>query len=301
MTNRHLPPIHRLLKPLLATILIFSLLLSVSPSALAARTGGRMGGGNFRPRTYQVAPRSSHNGGYYPTPRGGGIGFPFLIPFLFSGGGLTGLLSLFVLLAVANSLLQTWRNRPTDQESSPNPEVVVSRLQVGLLAQARELQADLENLGQQVDTSTPTGLAKLLQESSLALLRHPECWVYAGSTSQKLRLDSAEAQFNRYSLAERSKYSQEAFIAAGRSPGLMPIPRNDQGGYIVVSILVASRGRSSLPEVRDSAGLQAALTQLGGGAATDLLAVEVIWTPQAPGDVLSADDLLVGYPDLKLI
>jgi uncharacterized membrane protein len=32
-----------------------------------------------------------------------------------------------------------------------------------------------------------------------------------------------------------------------------------------------------------------------------LLAIEVLWAPQAEGDTLTADDLLAEYADLKLV
>ena len=38
---------------------------------------------------------------------------------------------------------------------------------------------------------------------------------------------------------------------------------------------------------------------LGAVPASDLLALEVIWQPDAEGDVLSADELITAYPQLK--
>jgi uncharacterized membrane protein len=32
-----------------------------------------------------------------------------------------------------------------------------------------------------------------------------------------------------------------------------------------------------------------------------LLAVEVLWTPQAEGDTLTTNDILAEYPNLKLV
>jgi uncharacterized membrane protein len=43
------------------------------------------------------------------------------------------------------------------------------------------------------------------------------------------------------------------------------------------------------------------LRQIGGVSSEQLLAVEVLWTPQANGDTLTADDMLAGYPDLRSI
>ena len=49
----------------------------------------------------------------------------------------------------------------------------------------------------------------MLQEATLALLRHPEYWVYGATESQKASLDAAEAKFNQLSLTERSKFTDE--------------------------------------------------------------------------------------------
>jgi uncharacterized membrane protein len=43
------------------------------------------------------------------------------------------------------------------------------------------------------------------------------------------------------------------------------------------------------------------LNQIGSLPASDLLAIEVVWTPQADGDSLSSDDIMAHYPDLKLV
>ena len=59
--------------------------------------------------------------------------------------------------------------------------VSIALLQVGLLAGARELQDDLNRLALAADTGSSAGLSKLLQETTLSLLRHPEYWAYAAS------------------------------------------------------------------------------------------------------------------------
>jgi len=80
-----------------------------------------------------------------------------------------------------------------------------SRLQVGLLAEGRSLQTELNRIAETADTNSE-GRTEVLQEASLALLRHPE-YVYAGSTTQQ-----AQAQLKPSStvwLGERSKFTEE--------------------------------------------------------------------------------------------
>lgn len=217
MRNKLLSAMKPLLKSLFLFGLVITLALGHADGALAARSGGRIGGGSFRAPSRTYAPPSRTyappgGGGYYPYP-GGGFGFPFVIPFLGIGGGFGGLFTILIFLAIANFLVQSFRRVGSGEieevDYSSNPAVSVTRLQVGLLAEGRGLQADLNQIAETADTNSAAGRAEVLQETSLALLRHPEYWVYAGSETQQARLASAEAQFNRLALAERSKFSEE--------------------------------------------------------------------------------------------
>ncbi|MBE8966578.1 DUF1517 domain-containing protein [Nostocales cyanobacterium LEGE 12452] len=323
------------IKPLLKTFLALSLVLALAlghaDGALAARSGGRIGGGSFRapssrtytPRTY--APPGG--GGYYPGGGygggfGGGFGFPFLLPFWGIGGGFGGLFSILIFFAIANFLLQTFRRvssgETAEADYSSNSPVSVTRLQVGLLAQARELQNELNHIAETADTNTPEGRAEILQEASLALLRHPEYFVYAGGGTQQASLNSAESQFNRLSLAERSKFSEETLSnvnnqlrAALAKDALPPAGELDNptrlftegpGEYIVVTLLAATLGKFDIPTAINSADeLRQALRQIGSIPSDKLLAIEVLWTPQAENDTLTSDDVLANYPDLRLV
>jgi uncharacterized membrane protein len=43
------------------------------------------------------------------------------------------------------------------------------------------------------------------------------------------------------------------------------------------------------------------LSKLGAVSSDRLLAVEILWTPQAAGETLTADEVVAEYPDLVLI
>ncbi|TAE61345.1 MAG: DUF1517 domain-containing protein [Nostocales cyanobacterium] len=315
-----LKKIQRICKPLLKTVFVFGLVLVLALShadgALAARSGGRIGGGSFRmPSSRTYAPRTTPRaGGYYP---GGGFGFPFLLP-LWGFGGFGGLFGIFIFLAIANFLVQTFRNVTSeageDVGYSTNPTVSVTRLQVGLLAQARDLQTELNRIAETADTNTPTGKAEILQEASLALLRHPEYWVYAGGGTQQAKLNAAESQFNRLSLAERSKFREETLsnvnnqlksVLSQELPGSVDNPTRliteGPGEYIIVTLLAATLGKWDIPNINNTEDLRQALRQIGSLPGEQLLAIEVLWTPQAEGDTLTSDDLFAEYPDLTLV
>ena len=316
--------IQRFLKPLFKTVFILSLVLTLAfghaNDALAARSGGRIGGGSFRmPSSRTYAPRTNMpgNGGYY-APYGGGFGFPFLLPLWGFGGGFGGLFGILIFFAMANFLVQTFR-RVTSGETeevsySSNPSVSVTRLQVGLLAQARDLQPELNRIAEAADTNSPEGRSEVLQEASLALLRHPEYWVYAGGGTQQAKLNSAESQFNRLSLAERSKFSEETLSnvnnqlkavltkeALSGEDNPTRLISEGPGEYIIVTLLAATLGKCEIPAINNTDDLRQALRQIGSLSGEQLLAIEVLWTPQAEGDTLTSDDLFAEYPDLKLV
>ena len=314
----HLKPF---LKTLFACILILILTFAHSDEALARRSGGRIGGGSFRApsRSYSAPSRSpaTGGGGYYRSP-GWGFGFPFFIPFFgFGGGG--SLFTLLILIALGSFLVNTLRNSGVslgggdNTGTARNTKVSVGKVQVGLLAEARNLKADLDRLGRTADTGTSAGRAKVLQEVSLALLRHPEYWVYGATVSQTTALETAEAKFNQLALSERSKFTAETLSNVDRQvqSGDIKLPsaaedlaqqiRAEVGEYIIVTLLVGAEGKLELPKINNSEDLTQSLRAIGGIGSDRLLALEILWTPQAEGDTLSTDDILAEYPDLKLV
>jgi uncharacterized membrane protein len=299
----------------LALVLVFGL---QNHDAFAARSGGRMGGGSFRApsRSYRAPARSSGGAMY-----GGGFGIPFM-PFygygLGFGGG--GMFSLLITLAIAGYLFRTFQNTfGSDAGSEENPGISVAKVQVGLMAQARNLQLDLDRIAFNADTNTESGRAKVLQEVSLTLLRHPEYWVYGSVSTEVPKLSGAEAVFNRLTMAERSKFSEETLsningqikqptlASADKGGTLTPqspaelLAMNADAEYVVVTLLVATTAKLQLPKINGENDMKQALQQIGSLAASGLLAIEVVWTPQADGDCLTSDDIMASYPDMKLV
>ncbi len=300
----------RWFKGLLAVLLAVVLCLAPMNDAWA-RSGGRVGGGSFRaPRSLprQSAPRSA------PVYPGGGFGFPFLLPFFWGGGG--GFLTLFLVLGVGSFLL---RNLQASRESSggyddrgfyqqSNQKVQLTEIKLGLLASARGLQREIDALAMEADTNSPEGLRELLQNLTLTLTRHQDYWVYGQVDTRSTALSEAEQAFYQLSLKERSKFSAETLSNVGQKriqtsdtqTSSETDALHDLGEYIVVTLLVASyRDSSTLPVANSVSALRQGLMQLGSIAADQIVAVEVLWTPQQEGDVLSADDLLIEYPQLR--
>ncbi len=301
--------------PMLVAGLVFS-----APAPAQAASGGRIGGGSFRsapsmPRSYGGGSYGGGYGGGYRSGGygGGGIGFPFLVPiFGFGGGGLFGFL---ILMAVAGLLVNAVRGGGgapalggggSDLAYRPRTDgpVSIAQIQVGLLATARDLQDDLRRLAGSADTSNSGGLQRVLQETSLSLLRHPDLWVYANGEVGQIPFASAESTFNRLSMQERSKlereltanvagrrFSEPAAIAAGASDAT--------SDFIVVTLLVASRSRLAIKGAGTAEDLRDSLQKLGAVGAEDLLALEVIWQPEGAGEVLSTEQVITAYPELQ--
>ena len=255
------------------------------------------GGGSYR---------GGYGGGY-----GGGIGFPFIIPFFgFGGGGLFGFLVLMAVVGLFVNALRGSGGGPALEAgggpisySRPDGPASIAQVQVGLLASARDLQNDLRRLASRADTTSSTGLQRVLQETSLALLRNPDLWVYANAEVGQVPFASAESTFNRLSMAERSKLDRELTTNVGgqrSSEGAKAAGDSDAtSDFIAITLLVASRNRLTLKGATTAEALRQTLQILGGMGADDLLALEVIWQPEGAGEVLSTEELLTAYPDLQ--
>lgn len=318
MLEKLLALIKPLVKSLVAVGLVLTLVMSQTGDALAARSGGRIGGGSFRApsRGYSSPSGGSYGnrgGGYYP---GGGFSPFFFLPFIGGGGG-GGLFSLLIMVTVGGFLLNTFR-RVAGGDSFEggdvyNPQVSIAQIQVGLLADARSVQSKLDQLAETVNADTATGRMHLLQETSLELLRHPEYWTYGKTGTQQTKLDRAEAVFNQLSLNERGKFTIETLSnvnnqlrqadtnAVLNSTGELATAEQERAEYIIVTLLVAATRSLELPKINGESDLRQALQTLGSLDASAIVAIEAIWTPQANGDALTTDDILAYYPDLKLV
>ncbi len=289
--------------------------------ALAKRSGGRVGGSSFRSSPSRSAPSSPSNyngsgsnsfyGGNSSYGNGGG-GF-FFLPMFFGGGMGGGLFTFLLIAIVAGVIMQAFRGRNGEGITGMDSKVSVAKIQVGLLASARSLQQELTYLALESDTSSVEGLATVTRETAIALMRHPEYWVYVSSANENTKFTLAEQKFNSLVMSERSKLNAEVLSNVGgrlsQSQPAATLP--SQGGlltedpseYIVVTLLLAVSGESlsKLPVLRSTADLQSALSAIGSVPADNLLAVEVLWEPQSEEYTLTTDEVLTIYPDLVRI
>lgn len=304
--------------------------LNIQQEAYARKSGGRSGGGSFsrpsRSNDGSSSPSRSNNnrgssgGSYYQsTPvygggyRSGGIyfysGWGWFLPSLFGFILLT-----IVLLIVVNAIQNSTRNSSQTTNEVPttgnkeldNNIVTVSKIQVGLLAQARAIQKELSELSLSIDTATPEGLSQLVQESALALLRSPENWTHVSATSKTVRnREEAQTIFNKFSIEERTKFSSETISNVEgqvRQKQVNPNPDAEPGSYIVVTLLIGTEDdRPLFANVYSSQDLKAALERIAATPPEYLTVFELLWTPQSETESLTYDELLTEYANLMQI
>ena len=292
-------------------LLTISYFLFFNPNLAVAASGGRIGGGSFQaPST----PRSQSYGGYggnsFRGYRGGGIGLPFLFP-IFGGGGIFGFLILMSIVGVIVNAFKSSSNFSNTSDNSivlqsANPtNVSLIQFQIGLLASARELQVKLRELASSSDTSTSSGLQRILQDTTLSLLRKPELWVYSNIESGSVPFASAESTFNRISITERSKLKAELTsnysgqISNSLTNESNPGDSDPTNEYIAITILVATKINLRLDNSANTELITESLRVLGSISSNDLIALEIIWQPEGEGETLREEELITQYPNLK--
>ncbi|NJN61176.1 MAG: DUF1517 domain-containing protein [Coleofasciculaceae cyanobacterium RL_1_1] len=185
-----------------------------------------------------------------------------------------------------------------------NDIVTVSKLQIGLLASAKDIQANLTHLSEIADLDSSSGLATFATNCALMLLRHPDYWTHAASSSETVKT-RAEAQqlFERISIGERMKFDTETFSRTGdrlvvedRSSATVD---DELPEYIVVTLVIGTENDQALfPPVHSAEDLEAALKTIGSLSGDYLSVFELLWTPQAAEDSLTADELIELFPEI---
>jgi len=233
---------------------------------------------------------------------GGGVGL----------GGIVGVLLLFGIVAlVGKVLLKNLANARRNHSGQPSGDswggerYAVVQCQLALLATARALQRELQHYAETATTNTVVGLATALQEATMALMRHQPYWRYGVVQVQRVStIDEAERAFNQIVGQERAKLSEELTVnieglrrQTPRREGPNP---TEVGQYLVVTLIVATGYPEftayPTPSLKD---MEDTLQRLGTLLAADLLALEVIWSPESPDDALTEDELLAEYPELS--
>jgi uncharacterized membrane protein len=320
---------------LLGLVVLVIALLAVPFEAFAGRSGGSFSGrGGFRSgsraptRSYS---RPSGGGNNIIVVPGGGYGFSPFGGYGYGGGGfglggtvlMLGALGLGGLVLFRAARMARMRrleggggsprllgggyddDEDDDVEYRPDRGYVY-KVQLGLGRSARALQKRLEQFASEGDTGTEAGLAQLLAQTGLELLREKESIRYGNVTAAgPLSLTNAETKMNGFALAERSRFQIERVRGAEgkvRRSQAAAATSDDVLEYLLVNVIVATRvPLPGLTKLADREDLDKVLHELGGIAPDALLGLEVIWTPADPEDSLTEADLMTTYPELRSI
>lgn len=172
----------------------------------------------------------------------------------------------------------------------------------------RALQTKLAELAAQNLGGTAAGRAKMLQEVVLALQRAELSWLYVGSEATPgLSATAAESQFLAACNEARSRFRRELIRSEGgevatEEAGAVAIRPEEGAGTVVVSLILVTRQTlAGTAGMSDAAEIRAALTDRAAVTSTDLVAIEVVWSPAAEDDRMSTAELEQHYPELSLI
>jgi uncharacterized membrane protein len=180
----------------------------------------------------------------------------------------------------------------------------VYKVQFGLGRSARGIQDRLARFAAEGDTSSSAGLAQLLQQTSLELMRERHSIRYGSvEATGPMSLTNGETKMNGAALAERSRFAVERVRGADgtvRKSDTAVAEGAEVLEYVMVTVIIAARQPVlDIKELTDQEQLRQVLGSLGGVPPNALLGLEVIWTPADPQDALTSNDLLTGYPDLR--
>lgn len=290
------------LRILILAVCLSALVLAGFPGH-AQDTGGSMGGADFSSgdgggsdsgSSSSSSSEPSYGGGSSSggSTSSGGDGSGFGLVFL------VGLVVLFLVLAPFA------KSKPAGAGT-----LYLSSLVLGIDWHARRaLQAKLAELAAQNLGGTAAGRAKMLQEVVLALQRAELSWLYiASEATPGLSAVAAESQFLAACNEARSRFRRELIRSEGgevatEGAGAVAIRPEEGAGTVVVSLILVTRqnlaGRAGMS---DAAEIRAALADRAAVTSSDLVAIEVVWSPAAEDDRMSTAELEQHYPELSLI
>jgi uncharacterized membrane protein len=290
-----------------------------SGSSFGGRLGFRSNGGFGAPRSSGYGYRGGGNtftyvpsfgwgwhpgwgfGGYG---YGGGFGFPSLLVVAGLGIG-----AFMLVRALRRQHLGTtswgWGDAAEDASDRSLSRGYVYRLQIALGRAGRGVQARLAEIAEAGDADSESGLAALLQQTALELLREKDAIRYAGADlAGPLSLTNAESKLNGWALDERARFQVERIRGAGqhlrRSDATVEEGR-EALELVVVTVVVATSSpiAGDWKTLGDRAEVEALLRNLGGLGPDGLLGLEIVWTPADPSDSMTETDVMTTYPELR--
>ena len=282
---------------------------SGSSGRSSGSSGGGYGGGGGYSGGYSRGGGYS-GGGYIPVPVGPGYGYGYGTSYGGGGGGfgLGGIIiAAVVILAVVYFMRRGLAGRGLAGGLSGGTSAQAVMVQV-LMTGGDEVKAALQQVAQSGDPDTNEGLASMLNEAALVLLRHPERWTYGDVQRAQGASDAADSQVGSWATVARAAFEEQTTSNyQNRDPHSGYAHKGDytfQKGtgdlYLAVTLAVAAAALPSMPPAgtTDAAEVRAALGAISGISPGDLIRAEVVWSPDAEGEFLSEDQAIQKYPKL---
>ncbi|GGJ22484.1 DUF1517 domain-containing protein [Deinococcus roseus] len=240
--------------------------------------GGYSGGGSYS------------GGGGYSSYGGNNV-------FIGGGGGGIGVIVFIIIVAfIIMSAMQKRGKGGAAGVAGYGGQAQAVKVQI-LLAEGDEVKAAMQRIAQTGDASSNQGLASMLNEAALNVLRHPDRWMYAyldtgsgneGQMDGKVRAWAAEARsdFTEQTTSNYGKYQRtDAKFEKG-------------GVYLAVTLMAASSNLPALSKDVSPTSVREVLNILAGLSGTGLVRIDVVWSPDQEGEFLSEDEALIKYPEL---
>lgn len=272
-------------------------------------SGGGYSGGGYR------GPVIINNGGYgggygggYSSGYGGGYsggGGLSLFPLLFIGA-----IVLVVFLAMRRSANNSGRNALSTGGLLGNLSGSAQAVMVQvIMTEGDEVKRALQAVAQSGDPDTDAGLAQMLQEAALVVLRHPERWTYGNVQRAQGSASSSDAQLGAWATEARAAFTDQTTGNYQNRDAKTGYTHNNNYEfkkeigdlYLAVTLGVAAQSLAALPPAgtTNAAEVRAALQAISAVNPGDLIRAEVVWSPDAEGEFLSEDEAIMKYPEAQ--
>lgn len=255
-----------------------------SSDALAQRTGGSMGGGSFS--------SGGSSGGSYSGSYSSGSSYSSSGSSSGSASG-TGVVLLIVLVFAIVVIAAVSESNNTGEDM----DVTVLQLALDWRARAH-VQKEMNRIAEHSDTSSQSGLVRMLREVTVTLRRNRQSWLYAGASNYPIMpREDAEAVFQRAAQRARVGFEHELLrnadgaLTRGEKPELLALAEEGPGVVLITLVIAARHQLVDVHTPEDAEVMRAALESLGELTAGNLVAVEIVWSPAADKDRMSTAEL----------
>ena len=219
-------------------------------------------------------------------------------------------IALVFVIVVIYTVYKQYRRKNGEDDDTDSDTVRVARITLGIQEQAWPLVDRLHALAEHVDVDTAQGRHQLLGRT-VAMTHKYLANIEFGALEQSKLLPplEAERQFGRWSGEARLTYDRETVRAdeLGVQTETREVATDgirDEDGqlavheYFVLVIVVAHRG-PALPSLTRAADIDQVVGTLAAMSGRDLIAVEIVWSPDARSDAMDRDDMETRFAQLR--